>query len=148
MIDFESKNNYILTVLTKREKFFIHSKNKNAFKVFVIKKKFIKKMNQKMISLSVVIQQHHEKLIFDLIKIIIYKIMLKNSWLKKHNSLIDWEIWILTFEKCDCVIDIRFKYWQRTMINERNKIKKLIYIWKENLKINISLLNIDKDQLN
>ena len=32
-----------------------------------------------MISLSVVIQQHHEKIIFNLIKIIIHEIVLKDS---------------------------------------------------------------------
>ena len=41
-----------------------------------------------------------------------------------------------------------FKHRQRTMINERSKIKKLIHIRKENLKMNFSLSNINKDQLN
>ena len=67
-------------------------------------------MNQKTISLSVAIQQHYEELIFDLIQMIIHEIVLKDSWLKKHNSSIDWEIWILTFEKCNCVIDIMFEH--------------------------------------
>ena len=78
MIDFESKNNYVLTILTKRKKFSTHSKNKNAFETFIIEKKFINKMNQEIILLSVVIQQHHEELIFDLIKMIIHEIVLKN----------------------------------------------------------------------
>ena len=45
MINFESENNYISTALTKKKKFSTHSKNKNAFEVFVIEKKFVNKMN-------------------------------------------------------------------------------------------------------
>ena len=92
MIDFESENNYMSTILTRRKIFFTRSKNKNAFETFVIEEKFINKMNQKMILLFVAIQQHHEKLIFNLIKMIIHEIVLKDSWLKKHNSLINWKI--------------------------------------------------------
>ena len=78
MIDFEFKNNYVSTVLAKRKRFFIQSKNKNAFETFVIEEKFVDKMNQKTISLFIVIQQHHEELIFDLIKMIIHEIILKD----------------------------------------------------------------------
>ena len=79
MIDFEFENNYVSTVLARKKKFSIRSKSKNAFKAFVIEKKFVNKMNRETISLSVVIQQHHEKLIFDLIKMIIHEIVLKDS---------------------------------------------------------------------
>ena len=79
MIDFESENNYVSTILTKEKKFFTRSKNKNAFKAFVIEKEFVNKMNQETISLSVVIQQHHEELIFVLMKMIIHEVVLKNS---------------------------------------------------------------------
>ena len=79
MIDFESENNYVSTVLTRRKEFSVRSKSKNAFETFVIEEEFVNKMNQKMISLSVVIQQHYEELIFDLIKMIIHEIVLKDS---------------------------------------------------------------------
>ena len=79
MIDSGSKNNYVSTALTKRKKFPTRLKNKNAFEAFAIKKKFVNKMNQETISLSVAIQQHHEKLIFDLIKMIIHEIVLRDS---------------------------------------------------------------------
>ena len=79
MIDFEFENNYVSTVLTRRKRFSTRSKDKNAFEAFVIEKEFVNKMNQETISLSVVIQQHHEKLIFDLIKMIIHEVVLKDS---------------------------------------------------------------------
>ena len=79
MIDSGSKNNYVSTVLTRRKEFFIRLKSKNAFEAFVIEEEFVNKMNQKTISLSVAIQQHHEELIFDLIEIIIHEIVLEDS---------------------------------------------------------------------
>ena len=45
MIDFESENNYVSTVLAKKKRFFIRLKSKNAFEAFVIEKEFINKMN-------------------------------------------------------------------------------------------------------
>ena len=91
IIDFEFENNYVSTALTRRKKFFTRSKDKNAFEAFVIKERSVNKMNQETISLSVAIQQHHEELIFDLIKMIIHEVVLKDSWLKKHNSSINWK---------------------------------------------------------
>ena len=79
IIDFESKNNYVSTILARRKKFSTRLKSKNAFEAFVIEEEFVNKMNQETISLFVVIQQHHEELIFDLIKMIIHEIVLKNS---------------------------------------------------------------------
>ena len=148
MIDFESENNYVSTVLTRRKRFSTRSKDKNAFEAFVIEKEFVNKMNQETISLSVVIQQHHEKLIFDLIKMIIHEVVLEDSWLKKHNPSINWETRVLTFERCDCVIDILFEHRQRTMSDEKSKIKRLAHIRKEDLKTNFSSSDIDRSQLN
>ena len=54
----------------------------------------------------------------------------------------------MTFEKCDCVIDIMFEHRQQTMTNEKSKKKKLIHIRKEDLKTNFSSSDIDKNQLN
>ena len=45
IIDLESENNYVLTVLAKRKRFSVRSKNKNVFETFVIEEEFINKMN-------------------------------------------------------------------------------------------------------
>ena len=50
MIDFESENNYVSTVLARRKRFFTRSKNKNTFETFVIEEEFVNKMNQEAIS--------------------------------------------------------------------------------------------------
>ena len=70
-IDSNSKNNYMLRILTKRKGFSTRLKSKDAFETFVIEKEFVNKVNQETISLFVTIQQHHKELIFDLIKTII-----------------------------------------------------------------------------
>ena len=79
MIDSGSKNNYVSTVLARRKRFFIQLKGKDAFETFAIEEEFVNKMNQETISLSVVIQQHHEELTFDLIEMIIHEVVLKDS---------------------------------------------------------------------
>ena len=79
---------------------------------------------------------------------IIHEVVLKDSWLKKYNSLINWKIWILTYEKCDYVIDIIFKHRQRTMTDEKSKMRKFIHIRKKDLKTNFNSSDIDRNQLN
>ena len=79
MIDSGSENNYVSTALTRRKKFPIRLKSKDAFETFAIEEEFVDKMNQETISLSVVIQQHHEELIFDLIEMIIHEVVLEDS---------------------------------------------------------------------
>ena len=44
MIDFKSENNYLLTILIKKE-LFIRLKSKNVFEAFVIEKEFVNKIN-------------------------------------------------------------------------------------------------------
>ena len=147
MIDSEFKNNYVSTVLMRRKRFFIRSKDKDAFETFAIGEEFVNKMNQETISISVAIQQHHEELTFDLIEMIIHEVVLEDPWLKKHNSSINWETRILTFERCDCVIDIMPEHRQKTMTDERSKTKRLAHTRKGDLKTNFSSSNINRDQL-
>ena len=56
MIDSSSENNYVSTILMKRENFSTRLKNKNVFEAYVIEEEFVDKMNQKIRSLFVVIQ--------------------------------------------------------------------------------------------
>ena len=46
------------------------------------------------------------------------------------------------------MINIKFEHRQRTMTNEKNKIKKLVHTRKKDLKTNFSSSNINEDQLN
>ena len=57
-------------------------------------------INLKTKSLFIVIQQYHEKSIFDVIKVVIHDVVLKLFWLKKHTLEVNWENKIFTFKKC------------------------------------------------
>ena len=44
IVDFESENNYVSTVLARRKEFPTYLKDKNAFKTFIIEEKFVNKI--------------------------------------------------------------------------------------------------------
>ena len=67
-------------------------------------------MNLKTRSLSIVIQQYHEKNIFDIIEMITRDIILKLFWLKKHNFDVNWNNKKFIFKKRQYIIDIVFAY--------------------------------------
>ena len=68
---------------------------KNVFDLIIINENSIfsenEKMNTKIKLLSITIQQYHEKLIFNIVRMITHDVVLKIFWLKKHNSTIDWK---------------------------------------------------------
>ncbi len=47
------------------------------------------KVNKETKLLSIAIEQHHEKLIFNIVRIITYNVVLEMSWLKQHNLEVD-----------------------------------------------------------
>ena len=61
-----------------------------------------------MTSLSMTIQQHHEKIIFDIVFMTKHDKVLKIPWLKKHNSDVNWKkknIYMKKTSKHENVID-------------------------------------------
>ena len=54
----------------------------------------------------------------------------------------------MTFKKCDCVIDILSEHRQRTMSNEKSKIKRLAHTRRGDLKTDFSSSDTDRGQLN
>ena len=77
------------------------------------------KITKKITFMIMIIQNHQEALIFDIVEMIIHNIILEMPWLKLHNSDIDWEKRVLTFERCNCVIDLELTHRQRSMMNEK-----------------------------
>ena len=109
------------------------------------------RVNTKTISLSLVIRQHHEKFIFDIVRMITYDVVLKISWLKKHNSKIDWTKKVFKFERCICVNAIQFAHRQSSMTNEKQSRKSIARrefatLIKNTLTIKIDFTNIDTSQ--
>ena len=64
-----------------KKKTFIYSLKKNVYNLIIINENSLfnenEKMNTKTKSLSITIQQHHEKLIFDIVQMITYDVILK-----------------------------------------------------------------------
>ena len=75
-----ASTNFISTNFVNKKKLFTRSKNDKYSFVTINDKTLLKKnkiMNLKTKSLSIVIQQYHEKNIFDIIEIIIHDVVLK-----------------------------------------------------------------------
>ena len=49
-------------------------------------------------------QQHHKTIIFDIVEMVTHDVVLEISWLKQHNSIINWKKEVLKFEKCEHII--------------------------------------------
>ena len=82
MIDFDATSNFMAKALVKKEEYSTQKKS-NAYNLIIVDKNSLldknERVNKKIRSLSIAIQQHHKKLIFDIVKIITYNIVLKMS---------------------------------------------------------------------
>ena len=121
MINFDATRNFVSSSFVNRKNLFTQKK-KNAYNLVTINGDSLKGNDEMIIEeiifLTMTFQQHHEELTLNVVRMINHDIVLRMPWLKMHNLNIDWEIKILTFERCDCVIDIQFTHRQRSMINE------------------------------
>ena len=122
MIDSSATKNFMSQNLIERKYLFTRKKD-DSYDLIIIDENSLfsenERVNTKTKSLSIAIQRHHEKLIFDIVRMITHDVVLKMSWLRKHNSTIDWKRKVLTFEKCNCVVAIQSAHRQRSMTNEK-----------------------------
>ena len=79
MIDSSATKNFMFQKLISKKEFATQRK-KNAYDLIVIDESSLfnenEKVNTKIISLSIVIQHHHDKLIFDIMRMITHDIVL------------------------------------------------------------------------
>ncbi len=80
MINFNTIDNFITKALVERKEYFIRKKS-NAYNLIIVDENLLfdknKKVNKETKLLSIAIQQHYEKLIFNIVEIIIYDIILE-----------------------------------------------------------------------
>ncbi len=80
MIDSSATNNFMTKALVKRKKYSTQKKF-DAYNLVVVDENPLlnenEKVNKETKPLSIAIQQHHEKLIFNIVKIITYDIVLE-----------------------------------------------------------------------
>ena len=117
------------------KKFIIRKLKKSQIIQIIDERKLKIRIIEETVPLFIAIQKHHEQLIFDIVEMIIHNIVLKMSWLKLHNSDVNWKKKIFIFKKCDCVIDIKFMHQQRSMINKKKSFEKFLISIKNDSKM-------------
>ena len=129
MINFDATRNFVSSSLVNR-KGLSTQKKKDAYSLMTIDKDPLKGNDEmiieEIIPLTMTFQQHHEELTLNIVRIINHDIVLRMPWLKMHNLNIDWKTKVLTFERCDCVIDIQLTHRQRSMINEQTSRESIV----------------------
>ncbi len=82
IIDSSTIDNFMVKTLVKREKYSTQKKS-NAYNLIIVDKNLLldknRKVNKETKLLSIAIQQYYKKLIFDIVKIVIYNIVLEIS---------------------------------------------------------------------
>ena len=153
MINFDATGNFVSSFLVNR-KGLLTQKKKDAYSLMIINEDPLKGNDEiiieEIIPLTMTFQQHHEELTLNIVRMISHDIVLEMPWLKMHNLNIDWETKVLTFERCDCVIDIQFTHRQRSMINEQTSRESIVKSELINANKNIDeqmfdFINIVKD---
>ena len=106
MINSDATEIFMFKKLTDSKEFAIWKKN-DSYDLIVVNENSLFNENERVIeetrSLLIAIQHHHEKIIFDIVWMIMHNIVLEMPWLKKHNSDIDWVKKVLIFKQCNCM---------------------------------------------
>ncbi len=80
MINFDATSNFMVKALVKRKEYFTRRKP-NAYNLVIVDGNSLlvenERVNKKTKLLSIAIQQYHEKLIFDIVKMITHDIVLE-----------------------------------------------------------------------
>ena len=101
MIDLDATEIFMFKKLINSKEFAIQRKN-NSYDLIVVDENSLSNENERVVketrSLLIAIQHHHEKIIFDIVWMIMHDIVLEMPWLKKHNSDIDWVKRVLAFK--------------------------------------------------
>ena len=121
MINSESTDNFMTKNFVKKKRYFTQRK-KNSYDLIIVDENLLfnedERVNTETISLSIATRQHHEKLIYNLMSMITHEVVLRMSWLRKHNSEINWKKEVFKINNCQYVIDMKSTHQQRRMMNE------------------------------
>ena len=139
MINSDTTETFIFSCLVEKFELMIWKKQNN-YKLSVINEsQFKTRINKETTPLLIVIQQHHKTFIFDVVFMTDHDIILDMSWLKTHNSNINWKSQEIWFEQCDCIIMIHSAHQQHMMTDEKQhhvtvKICEIFTLNKNNYK--------------
>ena len=77
-------------------------------------------VNRETIPLDIAIQQHHEEITFDIVRVANHYIILGIPWLKKQNLIIDWKRGVLEFRETRNVTSSVRMHRQRLIVHEKS----------------------------
>jgi hypothetical protein len=144
MIDLKVTSNFIAQKFVNVKRLNIKFK-RNSYDLMIINDNTLlnenERVTRKTTSLTLMINEHTEKIFFDIIEMIIHNIVLKIFWLRYHNFIIDWVKKIFKFARCNCVIIIQFTHRQNSMMNEMQNRKTIA-----KREIAASIKNIQKEK--
>ena len=154
MINFDATRNFVSSFFVNKKEL-LTQKKKDAYNLMTINGDSLKNNDEMIIEeiifLTMTLQQHHEELTLNVVRMINHDVVLEMLWLKLHNLNIDWEKRVFAFERCNCVIDIQFTHRQRSMMNEQKNQEMIVKSELINANKNIDkrmfdFTNIVKDQ--
>ena len=92
MIDSSATENFMSQGLIERKRLSTRKKD-DSYDLIVIDENSLPSENERVDtetkSLPIATQRHHEKLTFDIVRMVTHDVVLRMSWLRKHNSTID-----------------------------------------------------------
>ena len=125
LVDREATINAILTIKTQE----LNMKSCELEKPYTLRTvaaRNVLRVNKRTLSLTVRIQGHEKKFVFNIIDLADYDIILGDPWLKKHNPAINWKQKTLEFDRCACV-SISFPRADTASTADKNKVLCIIY---------------------
>jgi hypothetical protein len=129
MIDSEVTSNFIAQKFVNVKRLNIRLK-KISYDLMIINDNTLLSENERVTrettSLTLMIDEHTEKIFFDIVKMITYNIVLEIFWLRYHKFIIDWIKKVFKFARCNCVIIIQFTHRQNSMMNEMQNRRTIV----------------------
>lgn len=81
-------------------------------------------VDRETVSVPMILQQHHESIVFDIMPMARHGVIIGITWLRDHNPRIDWNTRVLTFE-CACMSDSRPPRGQRDSGDETREVYEI-----------------------
>jgi len=110
---------FIAAQFVKQHEIATRRKKDGGYELTAVDGSSLPDVDSETMPLQLVFQQHHETVVLDVVPMARHDIVLGTPWLERHNPHIEWRKRVLTFARCDCVIDINPTHRQRSMVDER-----------------------------
>ena len=125
MIDSGASGTFISSRFVSHHGIATRKKKNGGYELTAVDGSSLPDVDSETMPLQLIFQQHHETVVLDVVPMARHDIVLGTPWLERHNPHIEWRKRVLTFTRCDCVIDINPLHRQRSMMDERRQIGEI-----------------------